>query len=159
MVTRTGDTALLFPGQGSHVEGMREEVARVRPALLELAIVEVGEDPFPRVEDSTRFAQPAIFCASLALLPAVDLEPVGWMAGHSLGEFAALVAAGSLSAEDALGLVALRGELMDHATGGAGGVLALEGPGAWGMATENAFATRTYPADHNSPGQGVGADA
>jgi [acyl-carrier-protein] S-malonyltransferase len=155
MVTRTGDTALLFPGQGSHVEGMRDEVARVRPDLLELAVEEVGEDPFPRVEESTRFAQPAIFCASVAALPAVDLEPVGWMAGHSLGEFAALVAAGSLSAEDALGLVALRGELMDHAAGGAGAMLALKGADAWEMATEIAFETGTYPANHNSPVQVV----
>jgi malonyl CoA-acyl carrier protein transacylase len=154
-VTRTGDTALLFPGQGSQVEGMREDVARVRPDLLELAIEEVGEDPFPRVEESTRFAQPAIFCASLALLPAVDLSEVGWMAGHSLGEFAALVAAGSLSAEDALGLVALRGELMDHAAGGSGAMLALKGADAWEMATEIAFETGTYPANHNSPVQVV----
>jgi [acyl-carrier-protein] S-malonyltransferase len=154
-VTRTGDTALLFPGQGSHVEGMREEVARARPDLLELAIAEVGDDPFPRVEDSTRFAQPAIFCASLAALPAVDLGEVSWMAGHSLGEFAALVAAGSLSAEDALGLVALRGELMDHAAGGSGAMLALKGPDAWEMATEIAFETGTYPANHNSPTQVV----
>jgi [acyl-carrier-protein] S-malonyltransferase len=154
-VTRTGDTALLLPGQGSHVEGMRDEVARARPDLLELAIAEVGEDPFPRVEESTRFAQPAIFCASVAALPAVDLGEVAWMAGHSLGEFAALVAAGALSAEDALGLVALRGELMDHATGGAGAMLALKGPDAWEMATEIAFETGTYPANHNSPTQVV----
>jgi [acyl-carrier-protein] S-malonyltransferase len=155
VVTRTGDTALLFPGQGSHVEGMRDDVARVRPDLLEMAIEEVGEDPFPRVEESTRFAQPAIFCASLALLPAVDLSEVGWMAGHSLGEFAALVAAGSLSAEDALELVAVRGELMDHAAGGAGAMLALKGADAWEMATEIAFETGTYLANHNSPVQVV----
>src|SRR2546423_4253379 len=155
MVTRTGDTALLFPGQGSHVEGMREEVARERPDLLALAIEEVGGDPSPRVEESTRFAQPAIFCASLAMLPAVDLEEVGWMAGHSLGEFAALVAAGSLSAEDALGLVAVRGELMDAAAGGAGAMLALKGPDAWEMATEIGFEPGTYPANHNSPSQVV----
>ena len=154
-MTRTGDTALLFPGQGSHVEGMRDEVARARPNLLELAIAEVGEDPFPRIEESTRFAQPAIFCASVAALPAVDLGEVGWMAGHSLGEFAALVAAEALTAEDALGLVALRGELMDHATGGAGAMLALKGPDAWEMATEIAFETGTYPANHNSPTQVV----
>jgi acyl transferase domain-containing protein len=154
-VTRTGDTALLFPGQGSHVEGMRDEVAAARPDLLELAIAEVGEDPFPRVEESTRFAQPAIFCASLAALPAVDVEPVGWMAGHSLGEFAALVAAGSLTDEDALRLVALRGRLMDEAAGGAGAMLALKGADAWEMATEIAFETGTYPANHNSPVQVV----
>src|SRR3954452_12135583 len=86
----------------------------------------------------------------MALLP-VDLSDVGWMAGHSLGEFAALVAAGSLAVEDALGLVALRGELMDHAAGGAGAMLALRGADAWEMATEIAFETGTYPANHNSP--------
>ena len=154
-VIRTGDTTLLFPGQGSQVDGMRELVARVRPDLLELAIEEVGEDPFARVEESTRFAQPAIFCASMALLPEVDQADVGFMAGHSLGEFAALVTAGSLGDVDALGLVALRGELMDHAAGGAGAMLALRGPDAWEMATEIAFETGTYPANHNSPTQVV----
>ena len=154
-MTRNRDTALLFPGQGSHVEGMRDVVARARPDLLELAVEEVGEDPFTRVEESTRFAQPAIFCASIALLPEVDLAEVGFMAGHSLGEFAALVAAGSLSDSDALGLVALRGELMDHAAGGTGAMLALRGADAWEMATEIAFETGTYPANHNSPTQVV----
>src|SRR3954453_9559376 len=129
-------TAVLFPGQGSQTKDMRGLVAAVRPDLLDAAIEEVGEDPFARVEDSTRFAQPAIFCASMALLPEVDLPEVGFMAGHSLGEFAALVAAGSLRDVDALGLVALRGELMDHAAGGTGAMLALRGPYAWEMATE-----------------------
>jgi acyl transferase domain-containing protein len=154
-VTRTPDTALLFPGQGSHVDGMRDEVAAARPDLLELAIAEVGEDPFQRVEESTRFAQPAIFCATVAALPAAPAEAAGWMAGHSLGEFAALVAAGSLSAEDGLRLVVLRGRLMDEAAGGAGAMLALKGPEAWEMATEIAFETGTYPANHNSPTQVV----
>jgi acyl transferase domain-containing protein len=134
---------------------MRDEVAAARPDLLELAIAEVGEDPFERVEESTRFAQPAIYCASLALLRGVELDSVGWMAGHSLGEFAALVAAGSLSAEDGLRLVALRGRLMDEAGGGAGTMLALKGTDAWEMATEIAFETGTYPANHNSPTQVV----
>src|SRR4051794_41552219 len=134
---------------------MRDDVACVRPDLLELAIDEVGEDRFRRVEESTRFAQPAICCASLALLPAVDLSEVSWMAGNSLGEFAALVAAGSLSAEDALGLVAVRGELMDHAAGGAGAMLAIRGTDAWGVGAGIGFGTGTYPAHHNSPPPGV----
>jgi acyl transferase domain-containing protein len=158
MVTRTGDTALLFPGQGSHVDGMRDFVAAARPDLLSLVVAEVGSDPFPRVEESTRFAQPAIFCASVAALPAAeDLESVGvgWMAGHSLGEFAALVAAGSLAVEDALRLVVLRGQLMDDAAGGAGAMLALRGADAWESSTEIAFETGVYPANHNSPTQVV----
>ncbi|MEA2421298.1 MAG: hypothetical protein QOF55_397 [Thermoleophilaceae bacterium] len=134
---------------------MRDRVASARPDLLELAIAEVGSDPFARVEESTRFAQPAIFCASVAALEAVDVERASWMAGHSLGEFAALVAAGSVSAEDGLRLVALRGRLMDEAAGGAGAMLALRSPDAWEMGTEIAFETGTYPANHNSPTQVV----
>jgi acyl transferase domain-containing protein len=159
MVTRTRDIALLFPGQGSHVDGMRSLVEGARPDLLSLVLSEVGADPFPRVEESTRFAQPAIFCASVASLAALgsagELDGVGWMAGHSLGEFAALVAAGSLGVEDALRLVVLRGRLMDEAAGGAGAMLALRGEDAWEAASEIAFETGTYPANHNSPTQVV----
>jgi malonyl CoA-acyl carrier protein transacylase len=145
--------ALLFPGQGSHVDGMRASVAEARPGLLARVIAEVGCDPFARVEESTRFAQPAIFCASVAAFPSA---PAGdWMAGHSLGEFAALVAAGSLAEEDALRLVVLRGALMDEAAGGSGAMLALRGTDAWESATEIAFETGVYPANHNSPTQVV----
>jgi acyl transferase domain-containing protein len=136
---------------------MRDVVAAARPDLLELAVAEIGCDPFERAEESTRFAQPAIYCASVAALPAA-LEAagqVGWMAGHSLGEFAALVGAGALSPEDGLRLVVVRGRLMDEAAGGAGAMLALRGTDAWEMATEIAFETGTYPANHNSPTQVV----
>lgn len=153
------NTALLFPGQGSQVEGMREEVERLRPDLLELALHEVGEDPFRRADDSTAFAQPAIFCATVAALP-VDYDGVGWMAGHSLGEFAALVAAGSLAAEDGLRLVALRGRLMDETAGGDGTMLAVIGPDASELAGEIAFETGVFVANRNAPNQVVlsGAD-
>jgi acyl transferase domain-containing protein len=153
MVTRSGDTALLFPGQGSHVDGMRSLVEAVRPELLSLAVELVGSDPFSRVEESTRFAQPAIFCASVAALS--DAPPFDFAAGHSLGEFAALVAAGSLSDEDALRLVVLRGRLMDEAAGGSGTMLALRGPDAWEASVEIAFDAGVYPANHNSPSQVV----
>jgi malonyl CoA-acyl carrier protein transacylase len=148
-------TALLFPGQGSQTDGMRSLVAEARPDLLALAIDEVGSDPFERVTESTRFAQPAIYCASLALLDVAGDESVEWMAGHSLGEFAALVAAGSLSASDGLRLVALRGRLMDEAAGGSGSMLAIRGADAWESAVEIAFETGAYPANHNSPTQVV----
>ena len=62
MTTRT-DIALLFPGQGSQTPDMRDDVARELPDLLDRCIELVGEDPFARVDESTRFAQPAIFCA------------------------------------------------------------------------------------------------
>jgi acyl transferase domain-containing protein len=141
---------------------MRSLVADARPDLLATAVSLVGCDPFERVEESTRFAQPAIYCASVAALPAA-LDAAGgavdWMAGHSLGEFAALVAAGALSDADGLRLVVERGRLMDEAAGGAGSMLALRGGDAWEMATEIAFETGVYPANHNSPTQVVLAGA
>src|SRR5512142_2946984 len=108
-------TALLFPGQGSQTAEMRDEVAAARPDLLALAAEVVGDDPFARVEDGTMFAQPAIYCASVVgferLREAGATEGVIAHAGHFLGEVAALVAAGALSAEDGLRLVATRGRL------------------------------------------------
>ena len=95
-------TAILFPGQGSQTPEMRELVARVRPDLLQAAIDVVGEDPFPRVDDGTNFAQPAIFCASLAGWASIGSPVSELMAGHSLGELGALVAAGALDERDAL---------------------------------------------------------
>ena len=59
-------TAILFPGQGSQTPEMRDDVERARPDLLALATETVGEDPFPRADEGTNYAQPAIFCASLA---------------------------------------------------------------------------------------------
>ena len=150
------NTALLFPGQGSQVDDMRDSVASSRPDLLSLAVSEVGCDPFSRVTESTRFAQPAIYCASVAALAGFPVDSsIGWMAGHSLGEFAALVAAGSMSAEDGLRLVALRGRLMDEAAGGDGTMLAIRGADAWEASVEIAFESGAYPANHNSPTQVV----
>lgn len=109
---------------------MREAVERHRPDLLELTEREVGDDPFGRIADGTAYQQPAIYCASLAFHAALG-EPKGSMvAGHSLGEFAALVAAGGLSAEDGLRLVALRGRLMQRAAeaSGSAGMLAVRAP-------------------------------
>ena len=109
-------TALLFPGQGSQTADMRETVERHRPDLLELASAEVGPDLFERAAEGTRWAQPAIFCAALAGWESQreSVEP-DFMAGHSLGEITALVAAEALSAEDGLRLVAARGRLMQEA--------------------------------------------
>jgi [acyl-carrier-protein] S-malonyltransferase len=123
-------TVLLFPGQGSQTSDMRERVERWCPELARAAIDAVGEDPFTRASDSTAYAQPAIFCASVAgWRAAMDRsDPVG-VVGHSLGEFGALVAAGSLDAFDALGLVALRGRLMRDVEeqAGSGGMAAVSG--------------------------------
>lgn len=129
MLDRTR-TAVLFPGQGSQTAGMRSRVRSLRPDLLEAACELVGEDPFERVTDSTRFAQPAIYCASLANWGGLQelLDPVV-MAGHSLGELSALAAAGAVDELEALRLVVLRGRLMAESgeAQGGGTMLALVG--------------------------------
>ncbi|MBA2439509.1 MAG: ACP S-malonyltransferase, partial [Thermoleophilaceae bacterium] len=91
---------------------MVDTVARLRPDLLELAAEVVGEDPFARVGQGTRFDQPAIYCAALAGLENAGHPKADLYAGHSMGEITALAAAGALSDEDGLRLVAERGRLM-----------------------------------------------
>jgi [acyl-carrier-protein] S-malonyltransferase len=123
-----GELAVLFPGQGTHLPGMRAQVQRFRPDLVLLARAAVGDDPFERAAESTRFAQPAIYCAALAGWRRLrNLFQPDVMAGHSLGEIPALVAAGALSAEDGLNLVAGRGRLMERAAAqaGPGGMMAV----------------------------------
>jgi malonyl CoA-acyl carrier protein transacylase len=136
---------------------MRVTVERFRPDLLEGAVQAVGEDPFARVGDGTQFAQPAIFCASLAGWEALGRPDGDFMAGHSLGELAALVAASSLRERDGLELVALRGRLMQAAgeRAGDGGMLALMGHGAAEQAPELARAHGLTVANDNSPQQVV----
>jgi malonyl CoA-acyl carrier protein transacylase len=127
-MVRTGHLAMLFPGQGSQTPDMREQVERHRPDLLELAHAEVSGDLFERASDGTRWAQPAIFCAALAGYEVLkDRYEPALMAGHSLGEISALVAADALDAEDGLRLVAARGRLMQEAAEetGDGGMLAV----------------------------------
>jgi len=152
-----GVTAVLFPGQGSQTPDMRETVSEARPDLLSLVEQIVEEDPFARAEEGTRFAQPAIFCASLAGWERLGRPDGDMMAGHSLGELAALVAAGCLSERDGLELVALRGKLMQESgeRAGDGGMLALLGAGAADHAAELADAHGLAVANDNSPQQVV----
>ena len=145
--------ALLFPGQGSHTPGMRDLVQARAPELLERCLELVGEDPFERVAESTRFAQPAIFCASLAGLSAYDGPTPRAAAGHSLGELAALASAGVLDRADALELVVLRGRLMAEADD-RGSMVALIGASDEEVAGI-AEATGLTVANDNSPGQVV----
>ncbi|MEA2183685.1 MAG: hypothetical protein QOF69_2870 [Solirubrobacteraceae bacterium] len=134
---------------------MRDLVADIRPDLLDAVTDLVGDDPFERVDESTRFAQPAIFCASLAgwALIRDRVEPVA-VAGHSLGELTALAAAGVLDEHEALRLVVLRGQLMAESgeASGGGTMLALLGAEAEQAA---ALATRhdVSVANDNAPGQ------
>jgi [acyl-carrier-protein] S-malonyltransferase len=152
LITDPAAPVALFPGQGSQTPEMRDLVARRDPDLLERVTALVGEDPFLRAGESTRFAQPAIFCASLAGWDALDLEPAA-AAGHSLGELAALAAAGVLSREDALRLVVLRGELMAEADD-VGSMLALVGATQEDAEAVAAEAGVTV-ANDNAPGQVV----
>jgi [acyl-carrier-protein] S-malonyltransferase len=156
-MARDQRTALLFPGQGSQTADMRETVERHRPDLLELAQREVGPDLFERAADGTRWAQPAIFCAALAGWESMreEVEPDA-MAGHSLGEITALVAAGALSDEDGLRLVAARGRLMQEAAEetGDGGMTAVRArDDNRELIAEVAAATNVAIANDNAPDQ------
>ncbi len=148
-------TAVLFPGQGSHTPEMRALVAELRPDLLELATDACGCDPFERIDEGTRYQQPAIFCASLAGWERARAESPSVLAGHSLGEFAALAAAGALSELDALRIVVLRGAVMDDAArkGPPGGMLALRADAA--TSAEIARQAGMAIANENSPDQVV----
>jgi malonyl CoA-acyl carrier protein transacylase len=157
LVLDSTPTAVLFPGQGSQTPDMRALVAAERPDLLDAAIELVGEDPFLRVEESTRFAQPAILCASLASWSRLrdHCKPVA-LAGHSLGEFSALAAAGALSDHDALRLVVLRGDHMASSGEASGGGTMLALMKASDVQAE-ALAARhgVSIANDNAPGQVV----
>src|SRR4051812_7423522 len=129
---------------------MRDLVAQRAPDLLERVTELVGEDPFARVEENTRYAQPAIFCASLTGFDALDLHPSA-AAGHSLGELAALAAAGVLERDDALRLVVLRGKLMAEADD-EGTMMALLGASE-DESREIAEKAGVTVANDNAPGQ------
>lgn len=163
----TGGEALagLFPGQGSQTPQMRALAERFAPDLLSRCLDLVGEDPFARVTESTRFAQPAICCASLAALAAHrraeaaggarPSRPIAY-AGHSLGELAALVAGGALQPTDALDLAVRRGALMAQSGEGegGGGMLALIGASEQ-QCEELAQQHGLVIANDNAPGQTV----
>src|ERR671918_1835288 len=155
-MAHSGHLAMLFPGQGSQTADMRDQVERHRPDLLELAQSEVSDDLFERAGDGTRWAQPAIFCAALAGYEQLRAHTSAeLMAGHSLGEIAALVAADSISAEDGLRLVAARGRLMQEAAEetGDGGMIAVRARGDRSAIHEVAEATGLSVANDNAPDQ------
>jgi [acyl-carrier-protein] S-malonyltransferase len=148
-------TAVLFPGQGSQSAGMRATVAELRPELLDMATEACGADPFERLDEGTRYQQPAIFCASLAGWERARQEAPAVLAGHSLGELAALAAAGVLAERDAIGIVALRGEAMAAAVraGSPGGMLAVRADR--GVAADVARRAGLVVANENAPDQMV----
>jgi [acyl-carrier-protein] S-malonyltransferase len=117
--------AMLFPGQGSQRVGMASDLVARYPWLVERRFAAADrllgtelsrlcwEGPQERLRQ-TENTQPAVFLASIAVLDALDAEGIRPLAvaGHSLGEYTALVAAGVLRFQDALRLVRRRGELM-----------------------------------------------
>jgi len=152
-------SALLFPGQGSHAEGM-EEPYRGHP-LLERGLELLGHDPFERLHEGTRFQQPALFLCCVAAwdawredAPDEAIEVIA-AAGHSLGEYAALVAAGALAFEDAVPLVDERAAAMAAAgTLRPGGMIAMLGGDGRAVARLAARLGLTL-ANDNAPGQVV----
>ena len=117
--------AYIFPGQGSQYVGMGKDLFSEFPAAKEVfqkADATLGlplskicfEGPEEELK-KTKNTQPAIFLHSLAVWKILNPKDAAMVAGHSLGEYSALVAAGALAFEDALKLVRLRGELMQEA--------------------------------------------
>ncbi len=163
--------AFVFPGQGSQQVGMgralREAFAESREVFAE-ADSALGfslsrlcfEGPEAELQ-LTANTQPAILASSIAALRplvALGLGP-DWVAGHSLGEYSALVAAGSLPLADALRTVRRRGQYMQEAvpvgTGAMAAILGLELSVVEAACREAAQSEVVSPANVNSPGQVV----
>ncbi|MNB81548.1 Malonyl CoA-acyl carrier protein transacylase [compost metagenome] len=131
-----GKTAFVFPGQGAQAVGMAKDVYDAIPASR--AIFEQGDEALGFALSSLVFegpdselkmtvnTQPALLTASTALLEALKGKGLeaDYVAGHSLGEYSALVAAGVLSYTDAVKLVRLRGRFMEEAVPNGQGAMA-----------------------------------
>jgi malonyl CoA-acyl carrier protein transacylase len=134
---------------------MAAVTAAQRPDLLAQAREELGADPFERIGDGTGFAQPAIFCASLAHWKQAGSPGGDMVAGHSLGELAALVAGGALAAEEGLRLAVVRGRIMEEAAAAnPGGMMAVLG-GEEEAVRALAAGFELTVANDNAPGQVV----
>jgi [acyl-carrier-protein] S-malonyltransferase len=139
-------TAVLFPGQGAQVPEMRAIAAEHAPELCSLCLQLLGADPFSRVSESTRFAQPAIYCASFG----------AWRSLAGARVPLALAAAGAFTPEQGLTLAIARGRLMAEASeqGEPQGMLALRAPTAAQLEALSAY-EGVYIANRNSPRQVV----
>jgi [acyl-carrier-protein] S-malonyltransferase len=169
-------TALLFPGQGSQVVGMGKELAgqfaaarevfeEVDSTLSQKLSIVMFDGPQDQLT-LTENAQPAIMAVSIAALRVLQKETgfdvkarVAFVAGHSLGEYSALCAAGALSLADTAKLLKLRGQAMQKAVpAGQGAMAALIGAeiaGAEEVAKEAAQGEVCSVANDNAPGQVV----
>jgi [acyl-carrier-protein] S-malonyltransferase len=162
-------TAFVFPGQGSQYAGMGREAAEKSP-IARAAFDEVDvalDSPLSRLcfegpeEDLklTENTQPAILATSIALFRILEdkgLRP-DFVAGHSLGEYSALVAAGSLKLMEAASLVRRRGRYMQEAVpvgvGAMAAFLGLDLPAVQAVCEKAAQGQVVSPANLNSPGQ------
>ncbi len=166
-------TACVFPGQGSQSQGMLNELAQSRPEVMDTfkqASEVLGYDLWATVQentdnklDETQVTQPAILTASVAIWRAMAMDPaqVKYLAGHSLGEYSALVCAGAMGFEDAVRLVEARGNYMQQAvpagTGAMFAIIGLEDDKIAQICQHVATETGNVvsPVNFNSPGQVV----
>ena len=154
--------AYIFPGQGAQFPGMAQELYPAHKELMEQANTLLGfritDIMFGENEDdlkATRVTQPAIFIHSTILAMAQEQKP-DMVAGHSLGEFSALVAAGALSFEDGLKLVSLRAQAMQKCCEKTPGAMAAIIKLPDNVIEEIcAGIPGVVPANYNSPGQVV----
>ncbi|MBE0494014.1 MAG: ACP S-malonyltransferase [Thiomicrospira sp.] len=165
--------AFVFPGQGSQSIGMLSDLAANHPVVKEVfdeASAVLGYDLWDVVQNGpearlnqTDVTQPAMLASGIAVFRAMqaqkpDLQP-SFMAGHSLGEYTALVASGVMSLAQGIELVAARGQLMQSAVpagkGAMAAVLGLEDQQVVDLCAESAQGGVVEAVNFNSPGQVV----
>ncbi|TQP31207.1 ACP S-malonyltransferase [Vibrio cholerae] len=164
--------AIVFPGQGSQAVGMladlAEQYAVVKQTFAEASEV-LGYDLWALVQDGpvedlnqTFRTQPALLAASVAIWRVwqqLGLEQPAVLAGHSLGEYSALVCAGVIDFKQAIKLVELRGQLMQQAvpagTGAMYAIIGLEDEAIAKACADAAQGEVVSPVNFNSPGQVV----
>ncbi|ADU68798.1 ACP S-malonyltransferase [Pantoea sp. At-9b] len=164
--------ALVFPGQGSQTVGMLADLAAEYPqveATFREASDVLGYDLWQLVQqgpaeelNKTWQTQPALLAASVAIYrvwQSKNAPQPAIMAGHSLGEYSALVCAGVLNFADAIKLVELRGKLMQEAvpegTGAMQAIIGLDDAAIRKACEESAQGQVVSPVNFNSPGQVV----
>jgi [acyl-carrier-protein] S-malonyltransferase len=161
--------AFVFPGQGSQKMGMLQDAREASSDLFAEASSVLGYDLWDLVENGpedqlnqTEYTQPALLTASIALLrlaQARGLPSPDAVAGHSLGEYSALVAAGVLQFADAVMLVQKRGQFMQTAVpigeGGMAAVLGLDDEQVREVCIAASHGEVVQAVNYNAPGQVV----